>query len=175
MALTNLAIDNAKPAAKAFKLADGGGLFLVVQPNGSKFWRLRYFFLGKERTLSIGPYPIVSLADARQKREQAKRQIIAGTDPSVQKKLDRIAAEATSHNTFGVIAGEYIERLEANGAAQSTLKKNRWTTYGHRDVLVRGHVHDVVISCGADVIARHVTSPREMAIGFACDPSGYAA
>ncbi|MGA2495778.1 MAG: Arm DNA-binding domain-containing protein [Roseiarcus sp.] len=126
MALTNLAIDNAKPAAKAFKLADGGGLFLVIQPNGSKFWRLRYFFLGKERTLSIGPYPIVSLADARQKREQAKRQIIAGTDPSVQKKLDRIAAEATSHNTFGVIAGEYIERLEANGAAQSTLKKNRW-------------------------------------------------
>ncbi len=126
MALTNLAIDNAKPAAKAFKLADGGGLFLVVQPNGSKFWRLRYFFLGKERTLSIGPYPIVSLADARQKREQAKRQIIAGTDPSVQKKLDRIAAEATSRNTFGVLAGEYIERLEANGAAQSTLKKNRW-------------------------------------------------
>jgi hypothetical protein len=64
MALTHFDL-HAKPAAKPFKLADGGGLFLIVQPNGSKQWRLRYFYLGKERSLSIGAYPIVSLADAR--------------------------------------------------------------------------------------------------------------
>ena len=126
MPLTAFAIDRTKPQDKAFKLADGGGLFLLVQPNGSKLWRLRYFYLGKERTLSIGPYPIVSLADARAKREQAKRLLLGGTDPSVQKKLDRIAAETASRNTFGLLAAEYIERLEANGAAAQTLKKNRW-------------------------------------------------
>jgi hypothetical protein len=126
MPLTAFAIDRAKPQERAFKLADGGGLFLLVQPNGSKLWRLRYFYLGKQRTLSIGPYPIVSLADARAKREQAKKQIIAGVDPSVQKKLDRIAAESASRNTFGLLAAEYIARLEANGAAPQTLKKNRW-------------------------------------------------
>jgi integrase len=126
MALTNLDVQNAKPADRPFKLADGGGLFLIVQPNRSKHWRLRYFYLGKERSLSIGAYPIVSLADARAKREEAKKQSVAGTDPSVQKKLDRIAAETASHNTFGLIAAEYLARLKANGAAESTLKKNRW-------------------------------------------------
>jgi integrase len=126
MALTHFDLQNAKPAAKPFKLADGGGLFLIVQPNGSKQWRLRYFYLGKERSLSIRAYPIVSLADARGSREQTKRQIAAGTDPSVQKKLARLAAETASKNTFGLIAVEYLERLEANGASPATLKKNRW-------------------------------------------------
>ena len=126
MPLTHFDLQNAKPAAKPFKIADGGGLFLIVQPNGSKLWRLRYFHLGKERSLSIGAYPIVSLAEARGAREQAKRQIAAGVDPSVQKKLARIVAAAASNNTFGLIAAEYLERLEANGASPATLKKNRW-------------------------------------------------
>jgi integrase len=126
MALTHFELQNAKPAAKPFKLADGGGLFLIVQPNGSKLWRLRYFHLGKERSLSIGAYPVVSLAEARECRERAKRQIASGADPSVQKKLARIAAAAASHNTFGLIATDYLERLEANGASPATLKKNRW-------------------------------------------------
>ena len=126
MPLTHFDLQNAKPAAKPFKIADGGGLFLIVQPNGSKHWRLRYFYLGKERSLSIGAYPLVSLAEARGAREHAKRQIAAGADPSVQKKLARIAAAAASNNTFGLIAVEYLERLEANGASPATLKKNRW-------------------------------------------------
>ena len=86
MPLTSLAIQNAKPSQKPFKLADGDGLFLIIQPNGSKLWRLRYFYLGKERSLSIGSYPSVTLADARAKRGEAKQQIVAGTDPSVKKK-----------------------------------------------------------------------------------------
>ena len=107
-------------------LPTAAGCSSIVQPNGSKLWRLRYFFLGKERSLSIGPYPIVSLADARAKRDEAKKQILAGTDPSVQKKLDRIAAETASRNTFGAVAAEYIANLEANGKAAITLQKNRW-------------------------------------------------
>jgi integrase len=126
MPLTHFDIQHAKPADKPLKVSDGGGLFLIVQPNGSKLWRLRYFFLGKERSLSMGAYPAVSLADARARREQAKRLIAAGTDPSVQKKLDRLAAENASRNTFGLVATEYISNLEANGAAPSTIKKNRW-------------------------------------------------
>ena len=126
MPLTSLAIQNAKPSLKPFKMADGDGLFLIVQSNGSKLWRLRYFHLGKERSLSIGSYPGVSLADARAKRVEARRQIAGGTDLSVQKKLDRIAAETASSNTFGLVAAEYIERLEASGSAKSTLNKNRW-------------------------------------------------
>jgi len=101
------------------KLADGGGPFLVVQPERLEILAAALLLSRQGANPIDRPYPIVSLADARQKREQAKRQIIAGTDPSVQKKLDRIAAEATSRNTFGIIAGEYIERLEA------TARRNR--------------------------------------------------
>ncbi len=126
MPLSHFTIQNAKPIGKPFKLADGGGLFLSVQPNGSKLWRLRYFYLGKERSLSIGAYPAVSLADARARRDEAKQQIAAGTDPSIQKKLNRIAAETAARTTFGLIAAEHLERLETSGAAPSTLKKNRW-------------------------------------------------
>ena len=126
MPLSHFTIQNAKPTGKPFKLADGGGLFLSVQPNGSKLWRLRYFYLGKERSLSIGAYPAVSLADARARREEAKQQIAAGNDPSIQKKLNRIAAETAARTTFGLVAAEYLDRLEANGAAPATLKKNRW-------------------------------------------------
>ncbi len=126
MPLSHFTIQNAKPTGKPYKLADGGGLFLSVQPNGSKLWRLRYFYLGKERSLSIGGYPAVSLADARARRAEAKQQIAAGNDPSIQKKLNRIAAETAARTTFGLVAAEYLDRLEANGAAPATLKKNRW-------------------------------------------------
>lgn len=102
--LSHFTVQNAKPIGKPFKLADGGGLFLGVQPNGSKLWRLRYFYLGKERSLSIGAYPAVSLADARARREEAKRQIAADTDPSIQKKLRRIAAETAARTTFCALA-----------------------------------------------------------------------
>jgi integrase len=133
MPLSHITIQYTKPKAKPFKLADGDGLFLVIQPNGSKLWRFRYRFNGAERSLSIGPFPKVTIAEARARREQAKEQIANGIDPSVQKRLDRIASGTAARNTFGIIADEYIERLEANGASASTLKKNRW----YRDILAR--------------------------------------
>lgn len=126
MALTPFGIKNAQARDKPFKLSDGGGLYLLVQPNGSKLWRMKYHFVGKERLLSFGAFPSVGLADARAKRDQAKKLIAAGTDPSVQKKLDRIAVETAQKNTFGLIASEYLANMTANGAATATVEKNRW-------------------------------------------------
>ena len=126
MRLSHFDIQNAKSEPKPYKLADGGGLFLLVQPNGSKLWRLKYRHLGTERALSFGPYPAVSLAEARTKRDEAKKLIADGVDPSVRKKLARIAAETAARNTFGLVASEFLSNLEANGAAPSTMAKNKW-------------------------------------------------
>ncbi len=126
MPLSHFDIQNAKSEAKSYKLADGGGLFLLVQPNGSKLWRLKYRHLGTERALSFGPYPTVSLAEARTKRDDAKKLIADGVDPSVRKKLARIAAESAARNTFGLVASEFLSNLDANGAARSTMAKNKW-------------------------------------------------
>ena len=126
MSLTDFAIRKAKPQDKPFKLADGGGLHLVVQANGSKLWRLKYRFAGKEKLLSFGPYPVTTLADARRKRDEAKRLLANGADPSVQKRQDKIAAGVAARNTFGAVAAEVLANKEANDAANSTLDKNRW-------------------------------------------------
>jgi len=126
MALTFFDIKAAAPREKPYKLSDGDGLYLLVQPNGHKFWRYRYRFTGVEKMLAIGPFPDVSIAEARAKRDEARKRVINGVDPSVQKKLDRIAAETAARNTFGLIAEEYIENLETTGKAGITVEKNRW-------------------------------------------------
>ena len=126
MPLNHFDIQAAKPEAKSYKLADGGGLFLLIQQNGSKLWRLKYRHLGTERALSFGPYPLVSLAEARTKRDDAKKLLLDGVDPSVRKKLNRIAAETAANNTFGLVAGEFLAKIEAEGAAASTISKNKW-------------------------------------------------
>ena len=126
MALTHFDIKNAKPAEKPYKLFDGGGLYLLVQPSGNKFWRLKYRFLGTERVLSFGAYPLFSLAEMRAKRDEAKKLIASGTDPNVKKKLDRIAAETAAQNTFSLIADEFLANMIANGASAATITKNTW-------------------------------------------------
>jgi hypothetical protein len=83
MFLTALAIQNAKPKAKPYKLSDGGGLFLCIEPHGSKLWRFRYHFDNKEKMISFGSFPEVSLASARAKREDARKLIADGKDPSL--------------------------------------------------------------------------------------------
>lgn len=126
MPVTDLALRNAKPKDKAYKLFDGGGLHLLVNPNGSRIWRLSYRFVGKPKQLSFGPYPTVSLADARQKREEAKKLLLDGQDPSTVRKLDKVNAEIAKGNTFGLLAAEYVARLEARESAPSTIAKNKW-------------------------------------------------
>lgn len=87
MKLTARQVETAKPKDKPYKLADGGGLYLLVNPNGKRYWRLKYRSLGKEKLLAIGVYPDVSLAEARNKREDAKRTLAAGNDPSLERKI----------------------------------------------------------------------------------------
>jgi integrase len=126
MPLTQFAIVNAAPKDKPYKLADGGGLHLLIRPNGSKLWRLRYRFNGQENMLALGQFPSTSLASARTKREEARSLLASGMNPSVKRKLDKIASATAARNTFGDVAAEHLANLEANGTAATTMKKNRW-------------------------------------------------
>ena len=102
MALSEFAARRAKPKVKPYKLSDGDGLHLLVNPTGSKLWRLKYRYGGKEKLLSFDPYPLISIADARQKRDEAKRTLLSGTDPSEAKRQQKIAGEVEARTTFAV-------------------------------------------------------------------------
>jgi integrase len=123
MLLTAFAVIKAAPKQKPYKLSDGEGLHLLVQTSGNKLWRFRYRFAGRENMLSLGSFPATSLADARQKRDEARVVLEGGTDPSLKRRLDKLASSA---NTFGAVAEEYLQNLEAKGSAESTMAKNRW-------------------------------------------------
>ncbi|MBI1572290.1 Arm DNA-binding domain-containing protein, partial [Escherichia coli] len=93
MALTDAKIRAAKHTDKAYKLTDGAGMFLLVHPNGSRYWRLRYRILGKEKTLALGVYPEVSLSEARTKRDEARKLISEGIDPCEQKRAKKVVPD----------------------------------------------------------------------------------
>ena len=126
MPLSSLAVQNAKPRESFYLLTDGNGLHLLVNPNGSKLWRLRYRFGGKQNMLGLGSFPEITLADARGKRDDARKLLANGVDPSRQKKLDKITAKSAANNTFGAIAEEHLKNQEESGTAASTMVKNRW-------------------------------------------------
>ncbi|MFV7498601.1 tyrosine-type recombinase/integrase [Klebsiella michiganensis] len=105
MALTDANIRAAKPDEKPYKLADSGNMFLLVHPNGSRYWRLRYRHLGKEKTLALGQYPEVSLSEARDKRDEARKLISDGIDPCEQRRAKKGAPEAV--NTFELVARQW--------------------------------------------------------------------
>ena len=107
MKLNARQVDTAKPKDKPYKLADGGGLYLLVNPNGARYWRLKYRVAGKEKLLALGVYPDVTLADARAKRDEAKRGIAGGIDPSEAKREEKISRELNVRNTFQEIACEW--------------------------------------------------------------------
>ncbi len=125
-ARTELTFRNAKPAEKPFKLSDGGGLFLLIQPSGSKLWRLAYRYGGRQKLLALGSYPLVSLADARTAREAAKKLLSDGIDPSEARKSERRAQKISRVNTFGSIAHECLIKWQAEGASSRTLTKKNW-------------------------------------------------
>lgn len=104
MPLTDTAIRQAKPTEKARKLADERGLYLLIQPGGGKLWRLDYRFEGKRKTLALGGYPDVSLAEARKARDRAREQLAGGTDPSEARKEAKQAAKIAAENSFEAIA-----------------------------------------------------------------------
>ncbi|MBH1930904.1 tyrosine-type recombinase/integrase [Serratia rubidaea] len=107
MKLNARQIESAKPKDKPYKLSDGGGMYLEVFPNGTKSWRMKYRIAGKEKRVVFGVYPTVSLADARGKREEAKRTLAAGGDPSAVKQMERLSKVSETNDTFEVIALEW--------------------------------------------------------------------
>jgi integrase len=122
MPLTDTAIRNAKPCKKIVKLSDGGGLYLLIQPHGTKLWRMGYRICGKQKTLAFGIYPTVSLAEARHRRDAAKKYLADGVDPSVQRKLDKRARVIT----FRLVAEELLAKMRREERSQATLTKTRW-------------------------------------------------
>jgi integrase len=116
LALTDIAIRNAKPRAKPYKLGDAQGLFLLIQPTGGKLWRLKYRVDGKEKKLAIGSYPEISLAEARKRRDNARELIAAGKDPSREKQRTKVRARLEADNTFAAIAAEYCKKRRRDGA-----------------------------------------------------------
>jgi len=131
MPLTDPEVRNAKPFEKPYKLADGGGMYLEVMPNGSKYWRLKYRFAGKEKRLALGVYSAlgrpnsetVTLTEARQRMADAKKQIRDGIDPSHQRKVEKITKVQNAANTFEGVAHEWLEKFGAKKSA-STIEKN---------------------------------------------------
>lgn len=115
MALTDVAIRNAKPKAKPFKLGDSLGLFLLVQPSGGKLWRLKYRIDGREKKLGLGTYPEVSLSEARRRRDDARELIAAGKDPSREKQREVRQARVMVGNSFASIAEEYCDKRKRDG------------------------------------------------------------
>ncbi|STZ76842.1 tyrosine-type recombinase/integrase [Bergeriella denitrificans] len=109
MPLNDRQIRNAKPTDKPYKLADGGGLHLAVTPAGGKLWRLKYRMDGKEKLLSIGKYPAVSLVEAREAAENARRDIAAGIDPAAAKQTAKRERQAALQNTFPCVAAEWYQ------------------------------------------------------------------
>ena len=101
--LTELGIHKAKPSSKQRKLTDGRGLFLLLHPNGSKYWRMKYQFMGKEKLLAFGVWPEVSLTEACKKRNEAKLILKSVNDPSVDKKNQKLTGHILQNNNFGFL------------------------------------------------------------------------
>jgi integrase len=130
MPLSDTAIRKAKPQAKPFKLADGGGLYLLVQPSGSKWWRYKYRFAGKEKLLALGSYPETSLMEARERHLQARKLLAAGNDPGEAKRTAKQLISLKGESTFESIAREWHEQ-----------SRNQWSKIYADDVTKRLENH----------------------------------
>lgn len=113
MSLTDLKIRVAKAKAKPYKLADEKGLYLLIMPEGAKYWRLKYRFMGKERALALGVYPEVSLSDARDKRSLARKQLANDIDPGIAKQVTKRATQTAAENTFEAVGREWFSKYSA--------------------------------------------------------------
>ncbi|EHQ6257917.1 tyrosine-type recombinase/integrase [Escherichia coli] len=138
MALTDIKVRTTKPSDKPFKLTDGQGMHLLINPNGSKYWRLQYRFGGKQKVLALGVYPMVSLGEARRKRDEAKKLVSDGIDPSEKKKADKI--EQSEALTFEAVARDWhtaCKRKWSDSHSERVLKSledNLFSSIGQRKI-----------------------------------------
>jgi integrase len=159
VALTDTAIRKSKPGEKPVKLFDGAGLFLLVQPTGGKLWRLKYRFEGKEKLLSLGAYPEVSLADARERRDAARKQLAAGVDPSQARKDEKTARQVAAANSFESVARAWWEHWKGPKSAR------------HADYVIRRLELDVFPVIGAKP-ASAITAPQLLAMAKKIEQRG---
>lgn len=125
MPLKAAQLKHIQPRDKAYKLADAGGLYLLIKPDGSRYWRLKYRFGGVEKSLALGVYPEVSLTDARDARDEAKRQLRAGVDPGAARKEARRAAKQAREHSFEAVAREWMSRMAAAKWSPQTYEEVR--------------------------------------------------
>ena len=128
--LTVLGLRKVKPSSKPKKLSDGGGLFLLLHPSGSKYWRMKYRFIGKEKLLAFGVWPEVGLTEARKKRNEAKQLLKSGKDPSAAKKNLKVSQKVAQSNTFGSVTEEWLE-----------IKQKEWKSPYFDDVKSSIEIH----------------------------------
>ena len=141
MPLTDTTIRNAKPATKPRKLSDGGGLHLLLHPNGGKYWRWAYRFNGKQKTLALGTYPAVSLKKARKRRDDGRELVADGIDPAAARKAKQAAEKAATTNTFEAVAREWHAK-----------QLHTWSS-GHAGRVLRSIEKDIFPWLGATPIA----------------------
>lgn len=140
MALTDTAIRNAKPKAKPYKLADGAGLYLEVMPTGARYWRMRYRLAGKDTRLAFGVYPEVTLAEARGRRDDARRLLREGRDPGAERRSARLTAKLAAGTTFVGVANEWLATQKRKltpatyDKAERILKANVFPWLGDRPI-----------------------------------------
>lgn len=126
MALKELQIRNLRPRDAIYQCTDERGLYLEVHPSGSKLWRYKYRYADKQKRLALGRYPDVGLAEARRRRDDARRMLEAGGDPLAERKREKLVAAFKAANSFGDVAKEYIDKMVAEGRADTTTTKANW-------------------------------------------------
>lgn len=166
MSLSVAAVQSAKPREREYKIADGRGLYLLVTPAGGKLWRFKYRFGGKEKKLSFGNYPDVPLAAARERRDEIRRLIAAGTDPCEVKAQKEAERRAKVEESFNFVADEWLARLELEGRAAATITKMRWIVDFARPALGDKRMSDITapellgVLRGIEARGRHETANR---------------
>jgi integrase len=125
MLLTDVAVRRAKPRNKRYKMYDTGGLFLLITPSGGKWWRFKYKYAGKEKLLSLGTYPDISLKDARDRRDQERKKLANRIDPAVNRAAAKAAWEGNQANSFEVVAREWIAKKSSAWSGSNTNKTTR--------------------------------------------------
>ena len=151
MALTPIAIRNAAPDTRAYKLADEGGLYLLIKPDGARYWRFKYRFAGKEKLLALGVFPDVSLAEARKDRDDAKRKLRDRIDPMAERQATKLHEKHSAANSFKAVAEEWIEK-----------QRGRWTA-GHAERVKRSLNNDLFPDIGHRPIAE-LNAPALLAV-----------
>ena len=159
MSLSDAKARNAKPQARPYKISDGEGLFLLVATTGSKYWRLKYFYAGKEKLLALGVYPEVGLGDARERRAQAQKTLAAGKDPGEVKKEIKRLTVLKNENAFEAVAREWFEK-----------RKHEWADNSARSFQKRLERH-ILPKLGQRPIA-DITAPEILAVLRVVEGSG---